>query len=120
MVTEFNCFNFNDEWYLVEMSLAIPPQDIAFDEIVVPEDDLPEMDWQTVLAEQFLNQDGTKKICELYEIPDDNESKSRIAFFIYKTNSHTLKTPYGNFELNDKMQVPDRLKSIIEIDEDYM
>ena len=120
MVTEFNCFSFNDEWYLVEISLDIPAQDIKFDEIVVPENDVPEMDWQTVLAEQYLNLDGTKKICELYDTPDTNDSNSRVAFFIYKTNSHTLKTPYGDFELTDAEQVPERLKAIIEIDEDYM
>jgi hypothetical protein len=120
MVAEFNCFNFNDEWYLVEMLLEVSPQDIEFDEFVVPEDDVPETDWQTVLAEQFLNQEGTKKICELYDTPDTNDSNSRIAFFIYKTDSHTLKTPYGDFELTDSEQVPERLKTIIEIDEDYM
>ena len=120
MVTEFNCFNFSDKWYLVEMALTIPPKDIRFDEIVVPEKDVAEGNWQTVLAEQFLNSDGTERICDLYEIPDNGESDSRIAFFIYKTNSHALRTPYGEFELSDAKEVPDRLKTIIEIDEDYM
>ena len=39
MVTLFNCFRFNEEWYLVEMALA----------------------------EQFLNADGTERLCELYD-----------------------------------------------------
>ena len=67
MVTLFNCFSFNDEWYLVEMALTIPPQEIEFNKIVVPEEGVKERDWQTVLAEQFLNNDGTERICDLYE-----------------------------------------------------
>ena len=120
MVTTFNCFGFNDEWYLVEMALSIPAKDIKFNKIVVPEEGVKESDWQTVLAEQFLNNDGTERICDLYDTPDTDDSNSRVAFFIYKTGSHILRTPYGQFELNDAEETPDRLKSIIEIDEDYM
>ena len=120
MVTVFNCFNFNDEWYLVEMALTIPPEKIEFDRIVVPEDGVAEMDWQTVMAEQFLNNDGTKRICGLYETPDDGVSNSRVAFFVYKTGARFLRTPYGQFELSDVEEVPSRLKSIIEIDDDHM
>ena len=120
MVTSFNCFSFNDEWYLIEMILEIPPKDIKFDKMVVPEEGVAESDWQTVLAEQFLNHDGTERICDLYEVPDNGASNSHVVFFIYKTGSRTLRTPYGQFELNDAEEVPNRLKSIIEIDDDYM
>ena len=120
MVTLFNCFSFNDEWYLVEMALTIPPQEIEFNKIVVPEEGVKERDWQTVLAEQFLNDNGTERICELYETPDSGDSDSRVAFFIYKTNSHVLRTPYGQFDLSDAEEVPNRLKDIIEVDDDYM
>ena len=120
MVTTFSCFSFNDEWYLVEMALSIPPKDIKFNKIVVPEEGVKESNWQTVLAEQFLNNDGTERICDLYDTPDTDDSNSRVAFFIYKTGSHILRTPYGQFELNDAEETPDRLTSIIEIDEDYM
>ena len=118
MVTNYSCYNFNDEWYLVEMAFTIPPKDIAFDKFVVPEEDVAELDWQTVLAEQFLNSEGTERICDLYDIPGENNSSSRVAFFIYKTKAHIIKTPYGEFELSDTNEVPERLKSIIEIDEE--
>ncbi len=120
MVTDYSCYNFNDEWYLVEMAFTIPPKDIAFDKFVVPEEGVAELDWQTVLAEQFLNSEGTERICDLYDIPGENNSSSRVAFFIFKTKAHILKTPYGEFELSDANEVPERLKSIIEIDEEYM
>ena len=120
MVTEFYCYNYNDEWYLLEMALSISPKDIEFNKIVVPEDGVAELSWQTVLAEQFLNNDGTERICDLYDIPDGDSSSSRVAFFIFKTKAHILRTPYGEFELSDANKVPARLKSIIKIDEDYM
>ena len=108
------------EWYLVEMALTIPPKDISFNKIVVPEKGVAERNWQTVLAEQYLNADGTERICDLYEMPDNGASNSRVAFFIYKTGARILRTPYGQFELNDAEETPNRLKSIIEINEDYM
>ena len=120
MVTFFHCFNFNEDWYLVEMGLNLPPRAIPFDEIVVPEEGVRRSDWQTVLAEQFLNRDGTARICDLYDIPDTDEPVSRVAFYIYKTDSHILSTPYGQFELSDAEEAPDRLKAILEIDDDYM
>ena len=116
MVSVFNCFSFNDEWFLVEMLLSIPPTEIRFDQIVVPEEGIPKEDWQTVYSEQFLNADGTTRICDLYETPDNGDSHSRIAFFIYKTAARTLETPYGRFKLSDTEEIPDRLKSIIEFD----
>ncbi len=118
MVTVFNCFSFNDEWFLVEMVLSIPPTEIRLDQIVVPEEGIPKEDWQAVYLEQFLNADGTARICDLYETPDHADSHSRIAFFIYKTAARTLETPYGQFQLSDGAEIPDRLKSIIEFDED--
>ena len=120
MVTLFKSFNFSEEWYLVEMALDIPPEDIQFNKIVVPEEGIAEMDWQTVLAEQYLNADGTERLCDLYDRPERGNSNSRVAFFIYKTGAHILRTPYGEFELSDAEEAPERLRSIIEIDEDYM
>lgn len=118
MVTLFNCFNYNEKWYLVEMAFDIPADSISFDEIVVPEEGVAKSDWQTVLAEQYLNADGTERICDLYEVPNDNAAASRVAFFIYKTGSHILRTPYGQFELKDEEDAPNRLKSIIEFDQE--
>lgn len=120
MVTLFNCFSYNDQWYLVEMALSIPPSEIAFDEILVPEEDVEKEHWQAVLAEQYLNHDGTERICEMWEKPQNGETESRVAFFIFKTKSRVLKTPYGEFELTDEIEAPERLRNIIEVDEDYI
>ena len=120
MVTLFNCFSFNDEWYLVEMALSVPAKDIDFCKIVVPEEGIPQSGWQAPLAEQFLNHDGTERICKLYHTPENDNPDSRVAFFIYKTSSYTLRTPYGDFELSGAEDTPERLRSIIEVDDEYI
>ena len=40
----------------------------------------------------------------------------RIAFFIYKEGSRTLRTPYGDFDLTNVEKLPKRLKNIIEFE----
>lgn len=120
MVTLFHCYSFDEHWYLVELALSVAPGEIDFGGIVVPEEGVRESDWQTVLAEQFLSEDGTERLCELYDTPDYDEPHSRVAFFIYKTDSRILRTPYGEFELSGTEEAPERLTSILEVDEDYM
>ncbi len=122
MVTLYNCFSYNPEWYLIEMALDIPPKEIEFGKIVVPEEGVDEGHWQAVLAEQYLNKEGTEKISRFFQLspPDNGDTESRVAFFIFKTASHILRTPYGEFELSDAVKVPRRLSSIIEVDEDYI
>jgi len=80
---------------LVEMALTIPPQELQFSKIIVPEEGVKEMDWQTVLAEQFLNNNGTERICDLYETPDTDNSDSRVTFFIYVTSGSLFGREYS-------------------------
>ena len=98
MVTYFGCYKFNKEWLLVEMALNISSEEIDWDSIVVPDEELDESDWQCPYMEQYLNVDGTEKICETYDEPEEEVNPCRIAFFIYKEGSRTLRTPYGDFD----------------------
>ena len=56
--------------------------------------------------------------CETYDKPDEEVNPCRIAFFIYKEGSRTLRTPYGDFDLTNVEKLPKRLKNIIEFEED--
>lgn len=76
--------------------------------------------WQTAFLEQYLNESGTERICDLYDVPKDELPYSHVAFFIYKVDAYVLRTPYGEFQLSSEMEVPHRLHQIIETDEDYM
>ena len=118
MVTYFRCYKFNKEWLLVEMALNISSEEIDWDSIVVPDEELDESDWQCPYMEQYLNVDGTEKICETYDEPEEEVNHCRIAFFIYKEGSRTLRTPYGDFDLTNVEKLPKRLKNIIEFEED--
>ena len=126
MVREYSCYKYSKNWFLVEMVLDVKPSEIEFENIVVPDKLIKKSNWQCPYMEQYLNEDGTKKICETYDLPEDDSAPSRISFFIYneypktlfsKGKPQTLRTPYGEFELSDKEKVPGRLKKIIEFEE---
>lgn len=120
VVEEYNCYRYNEEWYLIEMILNIKPSNILFDEFVVPEKGVQPNNWQTAFLEQYLNESGTEKICDLYDVPKDELPYSHVVFFIYKADAYVLRTPYGEFQLSSEMEIPRRLQQIIEVDEDYM
>ena len=112
----YGCYDFNKEWYLVEMMIDESSDDVDLYEFVVPETELHENDWQCAYLEQFLNKAGTKRICRLYDEPDPGVKPCRVAFFIFKDAPKTLRTPYGEFKLAGS-PMPARLKGIIEFEE---
>lgn len=115
VVKYYGCYDFNEEWYLIELALDLPAPEIDWSQICAPEPGVKKEDWQAPYLEQYLNADGTEKICELYETPD-YKKPCRVAFFLYKVSASTLSTPYGDFELRTDTEVPRRLASIIEFE----
>jgi hypothetical protein len=118
MVREYSCYKYSKNWFLVEMVLDVKPSEIEFENIVVPDKLIKKSNWQCPYMEQYLNAEGTKKICETYDEPEEEVNPCRVAFFIYKEGSRTLRTPYGDFDLTNIEKLPKRLKSIIEFEED--
>ena len=88
---------------------------IDLGEFVAPEKGLDRCNWQCAYLEQYLNDDGTQKICDLYSAPSPAVQPCRIAFFIYKfdTQDGTLLSPYGELSLANAKPLPARLKDII-------
>ncbi|MBQ7646976.1 MAG: hypothetical protein IJS94_06885 [Clostridia bacterium] len=119
VVKFFKSYDYLDEWLLVEMTLDLRPSEIDWSGFCVPEKDVDKDDWQVPYMEQYLNEDGTKKICETYCIPDTDGKPCRVAFFIFRRFfAHIFSTPYGDFELTDDEHAPDRLTDILEFYED--
>lgn len=116
IVNYYGCYDYNKEWYLIEMLLNISASDIKWEKIFIREKKVKKDDWQVPYMEQYLNDDGTEKICETYEKPEENIKPCRIAFFIYKVPSDIISTPYGDFELSNATKVPERLKNLIEFE----
>lgn len=116
-VLYYGCYDFNEEWYLVEMLLDEASSDVDFYEFLIPDENLGEDDWQCAYLEQYLNEKGTKRICELYDEPEKDVRPCRVAFFLFKDAPKTLRTPYGEFSLASN-PLPERLKEIIEFEED--
>ncbi len=118
MVRFWGCYEFNEEWLLIEMALNVANSEIDWGSFVVPDDTLDAGNWQCPYMEQYLNMDGTEKICETYNEPEEDVNPCRVAFFIYKDGSQILRTPYGDFDLVNTEKMPQRLQNIIEFEED--
>ena len=117
IVEHFASYSYNENWYLAEMLLDCSPSEIAWEDFCVPESGVPESDWQAPYMEQYLNESGTEKLCETYDVPNDEAVPCRVAFFVFKTSANTLRTPYGEFALQPTEKLPLRLSDIIEFDE---
>lgn len=113
----FECYNFNEQWYLIEMMLDVSASDIDWSNITVPQKGISKTDWQVPFMEQYLSKDGCAKICNTYDIPKENVCPCRVAFFIFKVSEQTLSTPYGDFLLSNANSVPERLKKIVEFED---
>ncbi len=113
----FACYDFNNEWYLIEMNIPVSSSEIDWDGFDVPDDNLDSDEWQVPYLEQYLNADGTQRLCELYDEPDPPANPARIAFFIFKDGNPVLRTPYGEFPLI-AAPLPKRLAQVIEFEEE--
>lgn len=116
----YGCYDYNDELILIEMVVDAASDSIDFGEFSVPEKGLTKSDWQAPYMEQYLNADGTEKICELYDEPEPPVKPCRFTFFIYKMQEQegVLKTPYGDFPIVDLQPMPERLTECIELEDE--
>lgn len=112
----YQCYDYNSQWFLVEMVLQVPSSKIAWGGFAVPQEGVRKSDWQCPYMEQYLNADGTEKLCEAYEEPEEPVNPSRVAFFLYKVAADRLHTPYGDFPLTNAGELPARLQEIIEFE----
>lgn len=117
LVTYYGCYDHNEEWYLIELALDVPASEILWEDMYVPELGVKREDQQAPYMEQYLNEDGTAKLCETYDVPKEQSPSSRVDFFLYKVSSKTLSTPYGEFPLTAGVEIPRRLDGLIDFDE---
>lgn len=116
-VTFFNCYRFKRKWRLVEMVIEEFSDNINLSYFTIPESGKPELDWQVAYLEQYLDMEGTQRICGLSETPNPPVNPCRIAFFIYKKRKgKVLRTPYGEFPIDQSEKLPERLKKTIEFE----
>ena len=103
--------------FLVEVIINEFTDNIDLMDFCVPDNTQDKSYWQVAYMEQYLNLDGTDKLCETYETPAEQSKPSRLVFFLFKTNNQKLSTPYGDFIITNLQQLPDRLAKLIEFDE---
>ncbi len=117
-VTYFGCYDYTEEWYMVEMQIGVSTNEIVWEEFVCPQSIMPSHAWPRAYLPQYLNEEGTARICDIYQEPDEPISPARVVFFIYRHNlpDSLLKTPYGDFDLKPAGEIPERLVDHIEFD----
>ena len=113
------CYRFRKNWLVVELTLPCTPDEIDWFGFSVPEDGVDEFDRQVPYMEQYLTKDGTDKLCDAWDEPEEQEAPSRIAFFLHRTEGGTvLETPYGDVSLSELAPLPERLIEILEFEND--
>ena len=113
----FDCYKFKRKWILIEMMIEEFSDNIDFYHFTIPESGRLKLDWQVAYLEQYLNTEGTEKICDLFETPKPSVCPCRFVFFIYKKRTgKVLSTPYGEFPIKKLGRLPKRLKKIIEFE----
>ncbi|HLL61345.1 MAG TPA: hypothetical protein VK338_06525 [Candidatus Nitrosocosmicus sp.] len=103
----------NKDVHLIELIINASPN--KFDVIEFTQEDpaQPKDNWQVAYDEHYLNKDGTK-IIEVV----DNQSPTRIAFFIYYLKlEQPFATPFGLVNLPKPIALPKRLAKIIKFEE---
>jgi len=110
-------YDFNENSLLVEMLIDEYADQIDINSFCVPNILLDKSSWQVAYMEQYLNREGTSKICETYRMPTSQAKPSRITFFVFKTDDLVLSTSYGEFSLANPQVLPDRLAKIIEFED---
>lgn len=116
IVSCYGCYDYNEEWYLIEMLLNCSPGEIRWDAICVPQEGVSRENWQCPYLEQYLNEEGTEKVCETFDRPARDAKFSRVAFFLYKVPAPLLHTPWGDFPLHCEGKAPERLKKVVEFE----
>jgi hypothetical protein len=85
-------------------------------EFVQPDPDQPEANWQTAWDERALDASGSRATAsfEISDKPELLQGDVRLAFFIHFLNpAQPIRTPFGEVELPNPTQRPDRLASIV-------
>jgi len=115
----YHCYDFNNEWFMIEMHLDINASKIDWQGFEVPEPGLDPMNWQAPYLEQYLNEDGTQRICDVCRKPENDLPSCRFIFYIFKVGMPLLHTPYGEFPLQAEGPVPERLQHAVEFEEPW-
>ena len=118
MMTVNGCYNFNKSYIVVELTLDMTPDEIDWFGFSVPDESLDEFDRITPHMEQYLTPDGTDKLCDAWDEPEEQEKPTRIAFFLRKSDCTVLETPYGNIDVSITDRLPLRLKEILEFEKE--
>lgn len=112
----YSCYDFNEDWLLIEMLVDVSWKWIRWHQFAVPQEGIDPSDWQAPYLEQYLNEAGTERVCALYSKPSENTAPCRFVFFLYKTGAKKLLCQFGEFDLTNPHNLPERLANAVEFE----
>ena len=114
----YGCYDFSEALLLIEMQIDVSWKRIRWHQFAVPQEGVDPSNWQAPYLEQYLNADGTDRICPLYDTPAENTAPCRFVFFLYKTGAPRPSCQFGDFDLTAPQTVPARVMRIVETEEE--
>lgn len=117
MVEIFGVYAVNEEVHLIEVTIHKKPSEVNVEGFTQETPGVSRDNWQVAYDEYYLNEQGDKVIGDYFEKPINDESPTRLTFFLYFLDlSLPLLTPFGQVDLPTASPMPQRLKDIIEFE----
>ena len=113
-MTLHGCYTFNKTHFIVELTL----DEIDWFGFSVPEEGIDEFDRIIPYMEQYLTPDGSDKLCDAWDEPEEQTKPTRVAFFLRKSECNVLEPPYGSIDTSQRAKLPDRLCDILEFEKE--
>ncbi len=94
------------------------PSEFDIGEFTQRVEDLPRSSWQAPFEEKYLDLTGEKIIGDYFDLPKTSEGLTRLTFFIYYLDtSKPLQTPFGEIQLIEVTDIPERIRNIIQYED---
>lgn len=104
----------NPEVTLVELLICKKASEIEIGEFTQFVENQTRLNWQSPFSEKYLSLDGTEIIGDEDNLPDDLNETTRLIFFFYFLNlNKSLITPFGQLELTEKNNQPNRISELM-------
>ena len=108
----------NSDVTLVELVINKKADEFDLGEFTQEIEHQPRFNWQAPFAEKYLSLDGETIIGDDFDQPEFLTDNTRLTFFFYFLDpSKPLVTPFGQLQLTQKQEQPERIRRLIKFED---